>query len=106
MDSWRSSKKNDKFILKNLKKNIIKSYIIGKNINFFKKKLQNNLPYFVAGNLKNSIYQIFKDIKKLKKKNNIILLSPASASYDQYLNFERRGDEFKKLCKFYARKYI
>ena len=40
------------------------------------------------------------------KKNNTILLSPASASYDQYLNFEHRGNEFKKLSKLYARKYL
>ena len=47
-----------------------------------------------------------QDIKAFKKKNNTILLSPASASYDQFLNFEKRGEEFKKWCKFYARKYI
>ena len=34
-------KKNDKINLKHLKNNIIKSYIIGKNINFFKKQLKN-----------------------------------------------------------------
>ena len=99
-------KKNDKFIFKNLKDNIIKSYIIGKNINFFKKQIQNKIPYFIARNLKNSIFQIMQDIKAFKKKNNTILLSPASASYDQFLNFEKRGEEFKKWCKFYARKYI
>ena len=99
-------KKNDKIILKSFKKNIVKSYIIGKNINFFKKQIQCNLPFFVAKNLRNSINQIFKDIKKFNKKNNTILLSPASASYDQYLNFEHRGEEFKKLCKLYAKRYL
>jgi len=28
-----------------------------------------------------------------------ILLSPACASYDQYKNFEERGDHFKQLVK-------
>ena len=40
------------------------------------------------------------------KKNNTILLSPAAASYDQFINFEKRGDEFKKISKIYARKFI
>ncbi len=97
-------KKNDKIILKNLKKNIIKSYIIGKNVNFFKKQLENQVDYIISKNLESSIVQIFKDLKFYKKKNNTILLSPASASFDQYSNFEKRGDEFKKLCNYYARK--
>ena len=33
-------KKNDKIILGNLRKNIVKSYIIGKNMQFFKKQLK------------------------------------------------------------------
>ena len=97
-------KKNDKINLRSFKKNIIKSYIIGKNINFFKKQIQNDLPYFVAKNLTNSISQILKDIKKLNKKNNSIILSPASASYDQYINFEHRGEYFNFLIKKYLLK--
>ena len=99
-------KKNDKFDLRKIKRNIIKSYIIGKNISFFKNNLHNNLNYEVSKNLRNSILQIIKDIKLFKKKYNNILLSPASASFDQFLNFEKRGNEFKKISKFYARKYI
>ena len=33
------------------------------------------------------------------------MLSPAAASFDQYPNFEKRGEEFKRLSKLYARKF-
>ena len=99
-------KKNDKIVLKNLKKNILKSYIIGKNINFFKKQIRHQIKFYEAGTIKKSIIKIFQDMQNSNKKNNTILLSPSSASFDQYLNFEKRGEEFKKLSKLYARKYI
>ena len=99
-------KKGDKINLSKIKKKIIKCYLIGKNINFFKKQLKNNLDYIITKNLKNSIIQIFKDIRIKKNVHKNILLSPAAASFDQYTNFEKRGNEFKKLCLNYARKLI
>ncbi len=99
-------KKNDKFKINNVRKNIIRSYIIGKNTNFFKKQLKNKVSFFISKNIKNSIIKILNDIKLFKRKKNTILLSPASASFDQYLNFEERGNSFKKLCKYYAKKYV
>ena len=92
-------KKNDRITLNNLKKNIVKSYIIGKNTNFFKKQVQNKINFHVSKNLRSSIIKILKDIKLFNKKKNTILLSPASASYDQFLNFEKRGDHFNKCIK-------
>ncbi len=99
-------KKQDKIVLTGIKKNIIKTYIIGKNINFFKKQIKDNLNFYVANKLRNSIIKILQDIKKFKKKNNIVLFSPAAASFDQFSNFEKRGEQFKKLSKKYARKFI
>ncbi len=99
-------KKNDKIILDNLKGNIVKIYIIGKKLNFFKKQINKEINYQVTRNLKNSLISIFKDIKMFNKKENIILLSPASASFDQFDNFEKRGEKFKKLSNYYARKFI
>ena len=99
-------KDKDKIDLKYIKNNIIKSYIIGKNIIFFKKQLQNKVQFSVTKNLKNAIISALKDIKLLKKINNTILLSPGAASFDQFKNFENRGNEFKKLSKLYAKKYI
>ena len=96
----------DKFNLVKLKKNIIKSYIIGKNLNKFKNLLGGKVNYELCRSLKNAIFLIFKDIKKFNHKDITVLLSPASASYDQYENFEERGNEFKKLIKTYAGKYL
>ena len=99
-------KKNDKIILPVSKKNIIKCYLIGKNTNFFQKQIKNKINFSITKNLKETILEILTDIRLSKKKNSTILLSPAAASYDQYKNFEKRGNEFKKLSKIYVRKFI
>ena len=99
-------KKNDKIYLDGIKENIIKCYIIGKNISFNKKKIQNKINFAITKNLKKTLITILKDIKLSNIKENTILLSPSAASFDQFMNFEKRGDEFKKLSKFYARKFI
>ncbi|GAG63308.1 unnamed protein product, partial [marine sediment metagenome] len=41
----------------------------------------------------------FVDAAKIAKKGDTILLSPAASSFDQFENFEQRGDKFKKLVK-------
>ncbi len=99
-------KDKDKIEIKDIKENIIKSYIIGKNENFFTKQLKNNISISITKNLKTSIIQALKDIKIFKKSNNTILLSPSAASFDQFKSFEDRGEQFKKLSKIYAKKYI
>ena len=74
------------------------------NINFFKRQLQNKIEYCVTKTIELSLKQIIKDINLSKIKINNILFSPSSASFDQFLNFEKRGDKFKKLSFIYARK--
>ena len=99
-------KKNDKIYLSGINKNIIKCYLIGKNTNFFQKQIKNKINFTITKNLKKTLVEIIKDIKSSNMKDNTILLSPAAASYDQFMNFEKRGDKFKNLSKQYARKLI
>ena len=99
-------KEKDKIDLKNVKNNIIKSYIIGKNISFFKKQFRNKIKFSIKKTLKSAIVSVLKDIKLSNEINKVILLSPGAASFDQFKNFENRGYEFKKLSKLYAKRFI
>jgi UDP-N-acetylmuramoylalanine--D-glutamate ligase len=98
----------DKYNLKNVKKNITKAYIIGKSINFFKKIIKKDTLFTISKNLKNAVDDIFSDIKNNRKKKITILLSPAAASFDQFKNFEERGNDFKNLIikKIKKKQYV
>jgi UDP-N-acetylmuramoylalanine--D-glutamate ligase len=49
--------------------------------------------------LKDILNEIFLDLKNKKIKKNIILFSPAGASFDNFKNFEDRGKYFNQLIK-------
>ena len=41
----------------------------------------------------------YKDALQKNIKESVILLSPAAASFDQFKNFQHRGEVFTKLAK-------
>ena len=97
-------KKRDKFLLKKNDCKKIKLYIFGKNQKFFINELKNKMAFKSFLNLKSLIAKVFLDIKN---ENNFIkktiLFSPASASFDNFKNFEERGRYFNKLIKNYIK---
>ena len=54
-----------------------------------------NIPVYTHEFLKDA----FKEIKPIMKSGDVVLLSPASASWDQYKECEVRGKEFKDYVK-------
>tara|TARA_B100001123_G_scaffold234862_1_gene263455 strand:+ start:118 stop:1440 length:1323 start_codon:yes stop_codon:yes gene_type:complete len=92
-------KYQDHFYLKNVKNKIVKAYIIGKRISFFRKQIKNGISFTISGNIQNAINNIYNDLKFSNNSRKTILLSPAAASFDQFKNFENRGDHFKNLIR-------
>lgn len=72
-------------------------YLIGRNYEAFIPLLEkNSISYSICNNLENSIQEIKNSVK-----SGTILLSPCCASFDQWKNFEERGNTFKKLILEY-----
>ena len=85
-------------IEKNLK-NVVKAYPYGESKNTIKKFLKKySIDCKKFETLEESLTQAFIDAMKTDEYSNIIL-SPACSSYDQFKNFEFRGNQFKKLVK-------
>ena len=90
-----AKQKNFKSIIK-YKDRLNKCYLIGQSSNEIYKQIKNDINTKITNNLRNSVNQIFKDIKE-KNLKSTILLAPGCTSFDQFRNFEDRGYEFKKL---------
>ena len=99
-------KTKDNFNLQGLSSNIVKSFIIGKKTVYFKNQVSKKIKYKISFNLKRAIKDIFKELILIRDDKATVLLSPASASYDQFSNFTERGNQFKKIIKEYAKKFL
>ncbi len=93
-------KKGDKFLLSKKDCSTFKAYIFGKNKNHFIKHLKNKIDFQSFTNLEKALRKIILDMKLNKNKGHkTILFSPSAASFDDYKNFEDRGEKFNNLVK-------
>ncbi|NWG54064.1 MAG: UDP-N-acetylmuramoyl-L-alanine--D-glutamate ligase [Hydrogenophilaceae bacterium] len=72
-------------------------YLIGKAAKDFARTLEGQAPVVQCGDLEHAVAQAFADAKKSGDPDPVVLLSPACASYDQFRDYEARGDAFKAL---------
>lgn len=73
-------------------------FLIGEAENSFSNELiKLNIKYVKCGNMKKAIEEAFMIAKKDNLFNSVVLLSPLCASWDQYSNYEERGEHFIKI---------
>lgn len=78
---------------------IRKAYLIGESAEPFSVQIKHHMKYEMAGTLEKAVEMAAADAKASDLREPVVLLSPACASYDQFPNFEVRGDTFRKLVR-------
>ena len=72
---------------------IVKAYLIGEAAPAFAATLGEAVPYEISGTLERAVAHAATDAGR-DGEASAVMLSPACASFDQYKNFEVRGDAF------------
>jgi UDP-N-acetylmuramoylalanine--D-glutamate ligase len=83
--------------LKPLCSRIVKAYLIGEAAPQFAATLGADVEYEISGTLENAVTHAARDAEKDDRAGAVVMLSPACASFDQFKNFEVRGDHFVSL---------
>jgi UDP-N-acetylmuramoylalanine--D-glutamate ligase len=79
---------------------IEKAYLIGEAAEAFAATLAGGkVAHERCGTLDKALAAAARDAGLSKSREPVVLLSPASASYDQFKNFEERGDRFRELAQ-------
>ena len=76
---------------------IRKAYLIGESAPVFAAGLEGKVKYEVVRTLDRAVEHAAREAAASAAPQPVVLLSPACASYDQYPNFEVRGNEFRDL---------
>jgi UDP-N-acetylmuramoylalanine--D-glutamate ligase len=78
---------------------IRKAYLIGEAAEEFAATLGDDVPHDIVGTLDKAVAAAARDAAHAGAGAPVVLLSPACASFDQYRNFEVRGDAFRALVQ-------
>ena len=76
---------------------IARAYLIGAAADEFAATLAGKVDTVVSGTMDAAVAAAGRDAARDGAAEPVVLLSPACASYDQYPNFEKRGDHFRSL---------
>ncbi|TPK37748.1 UDP-N-acetylmuramoyl-L-alanine--D-glutamate ligase [Mesorhizobium sp. B2-5-3] len=77
---------------------IAKAYLIGEAAPAFSATLGEAVPYEISGTLAAAVEHAAHDAAKDDGGEAVVLLSPACASFDQFKNFEVRGEAFRQAA--------
>ncbi len=75
---------------------VARAYLIGQAAQSFAETIGAAMPVEQCGTLENAVQAALRDAVAEARPGAVVLLSPACASFDQYPNFEVRGDAFVK----------
>lgn len=78
---------------------IIKAFLIGEASEVFARTIGDAFPYATCGTLDVAVSQAAAEARASGASEPVVLLSPACASFDQFPDFEKRGDRFRALVK-------
>ena len=78
---------------------IRKAYLIGEAAEEFAKTLGTKVPHEISQTLDVAVAAAARDAEASGLSDPVVLLSPACASFDQYRNFEIRGNRFRELVQ-------
>ncbi len=75
---------------------VVTAYLIGEAADELARALEyENVPYLLAVTLERAV----AEAASAARPGEIVLLSPACSSYDQFMDFEQRGKEFGRLVQ-------
>ena len=89
--------------LRPLMKNVRGAYLIGEAAKEFEAQLAGAVPCIQCGDLAAATARAGRDAATSGSAAPVVLLSPACASYDQFRNFEERGEIFRRIVQKAAR---
>ena len=81
---------------------VAKAYLVGASSDAFAATLSDAVPFERCGTLEVATERAAEEAAQTAARSGedqIVLLSPACASFDQFPNFEKRGDRFRDLVK-------
>ncbi len=81
---------------------VAKAYLIGEGAGDFSRVLDGSAPWVVSGTIEAATAAAFADAEA-SGDDAIVLLSPACASFDQFSDFEARGEAFRAAVESLAR---
>ena len=76
--------------------NVVTAYLIGEAAEPLSVDLAyENVPFLISVTLERAL----AEAASVAQPGEVVLLSPACASYDQFLDYEHRGEEFRRLVQ-------